>query len=557
MQRQVCTIISMINLKQALLLTAFFSGSVTAIGQSVLSARMQELLRNEQLSQPDPLQSGLMVNAFERIYFPSDSGKLLFPSGRGKVAVSLLPVSLTMHQNTQLPYDWNLGAMVPAKGMQYHASAGVQLKWRNGLRLQLAPELVMAENKNFETYSQELNPQIWRDYFLHYYNVTDIPKRMEGRSYHRFHPGQSALSYVKGFFTYSLSTMNKWWGPGYRNALVMSSNASGFPHLSAATNKPVSTRWGKLEGELMAGLLQSSGQLPPRRFTAFNGAFVYTEKNNETRYITGLTLNWQPKWVKGLYLGFAKASYLYPSDFSSPLDVLPVQGFLGRKITRAEKNGTKASLGSLLLRFVLPEEHAEVYLEYGRKDGALMPWNILSSKPYRNGYVGGLRKLLPLGQKGAFIQVGAEITHMQAPDSSLIMKPESWYTHNHVRQGYTHLGKSLGAGIGPGSNAQTIVINWIKGQKRVGLQLERVKQNADFYYAAFTYLGDFRRHWIKLAGTLNADWDFRHLSIHGSVGMIRSLNHQWIVIEADPNNFFSAGNDYLNIASQVSVRYRF
>ncbi len=212
---------------------------------------------------------------------------------------------------------------------------------------------------------------------------------------------------------------------------------------------------------------------------------------------------------------------------------------------------------SVYTRFVLPEEKAEVYLEYGRKDAALMPWNVLTSAPYRHGYVAGLRKLISLGGKDEFIQLAAELTQLQAPDSAQIVQPQSWYTHNHVRQGYTHLGKSLGAGIGPGSNGQTFEIAWIKKQKRIGVQLERLKHNADYYYAAMSYLGDFRRHWINLSTTLKADWDFPHFSLHGSLGMIRSLNHQWIVIEADPSNYFSAGNDYISLASQLSVRYRF
>jgi hypothetical protein len=241
----------------------------------------------------------------------------------------------------------------------------------------------------------------------------------------------------------------------------------------------------------------------------------------------------------------------------SPLDALPLQGFFGRKLTKAEKQGTKASQGSLFARFVLPEEKAEVYLEYGRKDAALMPWNIIAPQPYRSGYVAGLRKLISLNRTAEAIQLGVEVTQLQAPNATQVAQPESWYTHNHVLQGYTHLGKSLGAGIGPGSNSQIFDVAWIKGQKRIGLTFERLKHNADFYYAAFTSLGDYRRHWINLSTTLKADWDFPHFSLHGSLGMIRSLNHQWIVIEADPTNYFSAGNDYLNIASQVSVRYRF
>ncbi len=528
-----------------------------AFGQTVLAARMQELLRNSQLAQFDSGASSLLINSFHQPVLQADLGETITRSANNAFTVKLLPATITVLRNSALPYDWNLGAMIPAKGNQLHASAGIQIAWKNGLQLQLAPEWIVAENKDFETSSQELNPKIWRDRFRYYYNITDIPEKRSGNGYNRFYPGQSSISYSKNSLTYSVSTKSKWWGPGYRNALVMSSNAPGFLHLSAATNKALRTAWGNVEGEIIAGVLASSGERPPRSYTAFEGQFVYPEKNSEQRYITGLTVAWQPRWINGLFVGFAKASYLYPSDMTSPLDALPLQGFLGNKLTKAERNGTKASLGSIFVRFVLPREKAEVYLEYGRKDAALMPWNIISPRAYRRGYVAGLRKLIPLNGKNEAIQLGAELTQLQAASTVQIMEPESWYTHNHVLQGYTHMGKSLGAGIGPGSNAQTFNIAWIKGPKQIGLVFERLKHNADFYYAAFTYIGDYRRHWINLSTTLKADWDFKYFSIHGSLGFIRSLNHQWIFIEADPTNYFSAGNDYMNTTTQLSVRYRF
>lgn len=446
--------------------------------------------------------------------------------------------------------------MVPARWLQAHASAGVQARWRKW-QLQLQPEWVTAQNKPFETMSQELNPRLWRDYFIYYYNIVDIPERMAESPYRNWHPGNSGVSYSAGSFRYSISTASKWWGPGYRNALVLSSNAPGFLHLSVATKRPVHTNWGKLEGEFIAGNLVESGIRPVRSFTAYEGQFVYPRKNTANRYLTGVTFNWQPRWVRGLYLGLAKVSYLYPSDIGSPLDLLPLQGLLGNKVTKAEKNNEKASMGSFFIRLVLPEEHAEVYVEYGRKDRATMPWNLLATKPQRNGFVAGFRKLVPAGKKGSFLEVAAEMTQLQAGDTMLIRQPESWYTHNHVRQGYTHLGRSLGAGIGPGSNSQTMELAWIRRSRRVALQLERLRRNGDYYYAAMTYLGDFRRHWVNLSATLKADWDIGPLRLHGSVGMIRSLNHQWIVVEARPNYYFAAGNEYLNIGSQLSVQYRF
>jgi hypothetical protein len=97
-----------------------------------------------------------------------------------------------------------------------------------------------------------------------------------------------------------------------------------------------------------------------------------------------------------------------------------------------------------------------------------MPWNIIQTEDYRRAYVAGFRKLFN-ASRDAHIQFTAELTQMQAPTAELIRDPDSWYTHRFVRQGYTNLGRVLGAGIGPGSNSQTMEISWVKGMKRIGL----------------------------------------------------------------------------------------
>ncbi|MFN5226194.1 MAG: hypothetical protein ACK5CP_06570, partial [Bacteroidota bacterium] len=71
--------------------------------------------------------------------------------------------------------------------------------------------------------------------------------------------------------------------------------------------------------------------------------------------MTGLTISWQPKWVKGLTLGMAQASYQYLSDVKGIADILPLAGVV---ISSSQKAGKKAALGSLFARYVLPKDHA-------------------------------------------------------------------------------------------------------------------------------------------------------------------------------------------------------
>ncbi len=526
-------------------------------GQSISNDPIKEFVRAKQLT--DNYQSGksLTVNAnlIEAGILDSIMGINRQKSIQKNSKVSLLFANLIQQYNAVLPYDWNLGSMIPANGFQTLISLGAFAKIGKHITLQLSPEFVFAQNKPFETFSQELGDDAWSKYYK-FLNTSDIPERFGENTFRKLLPGQSSIRYNTQSLSFGISTEKLWWGPGCRNALIMSTNAPGFLHATINTLKPIQTSIGEFEGQIIGGYLTNSGILPPRTNSVDPfGNFVYQPKNEDARYLTGMVLTWQPKWTRNLYLGIAKSSYLYASDISNPLDILPLQGFFGQAITKNEKEGKKASMGSLFFRYVMPAEQAELYMEYGRKDMSLMPWKIVQNEAYRRAYVAGFRKLFP-AKNNSHIQFSAEFTQMQAPTAELIHQPDSWYTDPYVRQGYTNMGKSIGAGIGPGSNSQTLEISWIKGLKKLGIQFERLRYNSDYYYYAFESIGDFRRHWIDISTTFKADWNYKRLFFSGQFAIIRSYNYKWLIIQYDPNNYFIPGNEILNFTGRVSVTYR-
>lgn len=525
-------------------------------GQVLSEDRWNDLLRNRQLLGKQLLsgKSGMInnnrVEAADLDSFGVD--RLIVPYAKKRV----IPVPLQVQQLVQsrVPYEWNLGNLLPAKGYQVGVSAGVYCKPFRQLEIQLAPELVFAENRAFEGFSQQLGNRAWADRYR-FWNTTDIPDNFGTSPSTKILPGQSFIKYSTSRFIMGISTESMWWGPGSRNALVMSTNAPGFPHWTFASRQPLVSGIGTLEFEVVGGLLSASGIEPPRRFSVFNGNFVYQPKREQQRYMSGMVLSWQPKWTRGLSVGFTKAAYQYTDEISYPLDVLSLQGVLG-KLTESEKAGKKASLGSFFVRYLMPVEKAELYIEFGRKEMSLFPLQLFDLNGYRRAYVAGVRKLWSLGSPDTYFQFLAEFTQLQASTAEQIRDPDSWYTHRHVRHGYTHLGRSLGAGIGPGSNSQTLEWNWIKGNKRIGFQFERVRYNSDFYYQAFEYLQDFRRHWINLSGMLKADWSIGPVFLSAQMGLVRSYNYQWLIIQYDPTNFFIPGNEILNFVGKMGVVVR-
>src|SRR5690606_16043880 len=95
----------------------------------------------------------------------------------------------------------------------------------------------------------------------------------------------------------------------------------------------------------------------------------------------------------------------------------------------------------------------------------------------------GISKLMPYKNKpDEYIRVNMELTKMEQTIDRIIRQAGEWYSHHQLVHGYTNKGEVLGAGIGPGSNLQSLDLGWIKGVKQIGVQFDRYVHNNDLYY---------------------------------------------------------------------------
>lgn len=528
-----------------------------AQNSGLLGDGAQDYIRRQQLLEKVDLGRGLTTSSFYSglqtldTLLPGWKGKFskkIIASGRN-IITQILPFSATMGYDSHHPTGANDGAMIPARGGQALISAGFRVS-AGGFSVQLKPEFVYAQNTAFETFPTEHYDYYWWKYYQ-LINKIDNPESFGTGAYQKFFPGQSAIRYTKGNVSVGVSTESSWWGPGRYNALVMSNHAPGFLHFVLNTVKPIETPVGSFEGELIAGTLSSSGVALPDTNRYYNGFRLYQPKKEESRYMTGITITWQPKWVKGLYLGFANASYLYQSDINGITDILPLEGFIH---SPAAKNGLKGGLGSIFARYVMPKERAELYFEFGRNDKVPNLFNLVVNTEYPRAYVAGFRKLFATRKKNQFIEFASEFTQMQLPTADLIRVSASWYTHPYVRQGYTNQGQILGASIGPGSNSQLLDISWVNGINKAGLKFERIVRNNDYYYNSFIITQDFTRHWIDVSTTLHADWQYKQFLFSTQMSLMRSLNYEWFILPG--LGYFKNGYDFLNFHSNISVSYR-
>lgn len=437
-------------------------------------------------------------------------------------AARILPASILTSYNSQAPLGWNDGAMIPAKGLQTYLTAGFFLKYK-ALSLQLKPELVMAENRDFETFSQQ---GVYRAPMLVLWNSTDIPERFGSSPYTRFRLGQSALRLSSRSVSVGISTENLWWGPGFRNSLLMSNNAPGFLHGTFNSVKPLKTFLGSFEFQLIGGRLEGSGVQPLASDYIVNGINYLEPKLTDARYISALTLNYQPRWIPGLFLGFSRAFHLYTSDMGSGFtDVFPFILPFEKKRVPFEDEKRRDQLASISARWVFPASQVEIYGEVGWNDypNSLIDWYL--SLEHSRAYLFGMRKVFKQSP-GNYVRLVLENTSMEMTADRIVRNNGPWYRHDFVRHGYTNEGKVLGAGIGPGSNLQTFDVAFVRPSTLAGFTIERYAHNMDYFYDAFkTY--DSKWVDVNFGGYYQKRVGSYALSAKLNFALIR--NYQWVL----------------------------
>lgn len=477
-------------------------------------------------------------------------GIATFDHNRGKV--QLLPVIWKNQYNSIHPAGFNDGVMVPARGYQTVLSAGIFVKYRF-LSVQLEPEFLDVQNLPFQGFYQiyhKSSPP----------SDIDLPERFGNSAFEKMDWGQSSIRLTLGPVSAGFSNENLWWGPGIKNALLMTDNAPGFPHVTINTVRPLKTWIGDFEGQLIGGKLVSSG------YTSGPDA-------NDWRYLNALTLTYHPKWVPGLFLGFARSFYMYHSDMGHHLfDYIPVLGSLFKaKVGNAATDARRQDeLMSVFMRWVWTKAKGEIYFEYGREDHAWDLRDLLLEAAHSAAYIVGMQKLFPFGQhEGQFIQLNAEVDNLASNPTTINRETNAtdvrngtvgvnyWYTHSQVQQGYTNDGQVLGAGIGPGSNYQWLQVKWVEGMKSLGVAFDRFVHDNDYF---IQNIQDIRRNWVDLGTSLVGSWDYKNLLFSAQLEYIHELNYEWryspAAILAAPT-YWSPTKDSYNWHFALNVAYRF
>lgn len=399
----------------------------------------------------------------------SPSGDVLQPAAADqRLRWKLLTPTLDAVGNSSIPFSLNDGALWAGRGWSQNLRFGVRAQ-RGRVILVIAPELVATENLSYDLPPLEVQlprppgrdafstPWYVRDYSI------DLPLRFGTWGARRLDLGQSTLAADLGAVTVGLSTENEWWGPGIRNAIVLSNNAAGIPRAFVRTTRPIRTGVGTLEGRWFLGGLFESPYFD--RFPA-----------NDRRAITALAATWTPAGVSDLTLGFTRAVYAPLTRWGNIS-----QHLFDVVRDRGSPQPRRDQIFSLFGRWVFPADGFAVHAEWARTDPPRSLRDLLTAPNHSQGYTLGLEWARHVGADGS-VRLQAEATYLELPPSYRNRVETTFYTGVASPQGYTQRGEVIGAAIGPGASSQWVGLDYFRPRWRVGLAAGRIRWNDDALY---------------------------------------------------------------------------
>ena len=483
----------------------FFGFTISITAQTYAIGSMEEaILRMEQLQGKYDSLVSFNVRPLRKVH----------KANWKKPEFAVLPLNITQQYNSHHPYGWNDGAMIAAKGFQALVSAGLYARY-GAVEVQLKPEFIYATNPAYASNSQYGSGV--------------------GKSFQKVYLGQSSISLNMGALAIGVSTENLWWGPGYRSALLMSNNAPGFGHVFFRTQKPLLTPIGSFEWQLIGAELRSNDALPYE-----NQQLLPNRLNSKSRYYNAMVLSYHPKWIPGLFVGFTRAVQSYTSynnaanlnTFEKYIPVLALA--IQKKNNLFDDTLYRDQLASFFFRWMLPKAGMEFYVEYGFNDYGANARDYLMSPSHSAAYTFGFKKIMLLRDTST-LELGFELTQMSQSPDWLVRPAGNWYEHGQIQEGYTYQNQIMGAGAGFGTNVQSLSVSWVKGNRRLGLLVERLERDPITH----------PNRWTDMGFGAQSLWSYQKMSIGLNLELINSSNYLW-----------EKGLNQLNLHSRLSLTYR-
>ena len=498
--------------------------------------------------------SKLLANQYKTIY--NNSSKT--------IQIKTLGIDYFFEYNSNHPYNRNNGTMIPNRGYQHIISPGIFIK-TGPLTIQFKPEHHYSENKEFDGFWEGHYSVIWaKRYKL--WNHIDMPERFGNINHNKTTFGQSSIRLNWKNISLGISNENLWWGPSIRNSIMMSNHAEGFKHITFNTIAPIKTIVGNFEWQVITGRLESSGFTPPRTDLEHAGTKLYIPKINQLaktddwRYLQGYIISFSPRWIEDFSIGFIRWVQMYSALVQGKYFWLegnptyfPAFKSLFRKNDKYENYEAQTNQAAgVFLKWLWKDSKAEIYAEFHHNDSKQNLRDLLLDSDHSRAATIGLQKIFTFNNDDFLFNW--EWTQMEQTASRLIRNAGSWYEHGWVYDGYTNKGEVLGSSIGPGSNSHYFSLNRIRNKELIGIGLEIIDNDNDFYHEAFASARDYRRYWKDINLHLKYNKSFKYFNLSSNLVYIRSLNYQW-ELDDYSTPYYHPGKDVDNFHISLKLTY--
>lgn len=432
------------------------------------------------------------------------------------------------------PDSRNEGALTPGSGFTGAWEGGASLR-QGPLTVSVRPMVAWVQNGEFPLAPVEVNGQ---PEFAYPWRRMDAPQRFGPDAFWQFDWGQSEVRLDLGALSTSLGTTNLWWGPGIRNAILMSNNAAGFPHAALETSRPLDLGIGRIEAQWIFGRLRTSEWFDPS-----------IEDNG--RYVTGVSVAFSPDFggLRGLSLNAARVFYANVPETGLPFGeyFLVFQTPIKNSLDTPESptgDDERDQLFSLSARWVLPESGFEVYAEWARNDHSERSRDYFVVLGNTQGYTLGFQKAIEL-TTGNVLVLNGEVTQLDNPaDTRAWGASPVYYSHGLVPRGYTNEGQVVGAAIGTGGTSQYIGAELYAPWGRASTFVRRRLFDKDAWEARRVGGQDLSLD-AQLTTGVGATW-FR-----GAWDLEGSVERSWRF-----NQFFRPLDDATSLRMSVGARWR-
>jgi hypothetical protein len=441
--------------------------------------------------------------------------------------VNLMLPETRVTYNSDLPYSLNDGALWAGRGWNFSANAGASYEhpYRNAIiRVAVAPTVAYSQNLPFQVFPNTTpGRSAWANPFHGSETFSiDLPHRFGDRHVLLFDPGQSGISVAFPQVTAGATTERAWWGPALRNTLIMSYTAAGVPRWFVRTTKPVRTRAGDIDAELIAGTLTQS--------------LFFSRTASENRTLSGVRVRLRPAFDSTLTVGFARVVYVPVGEFASPFTATLSHAFdVFTRWENLDPHARSDQIASLFARWIFPPAGFEVYGEWARMALPLRPLEMLEAPNHSSGYTLGFQWAPSVRGRGSYVRLNAEITYLEQSNVLAGELTPDFYTGIASPQGYTQRGQPIGAGIGPGASAQQIGADYIAHDWQAGVFVGRIRWDNDAMYRQPA--PTFWRHDVSIMSGLRGGWRAPFYDFSAELTFARRLNYLFQNGFANPGGF--------------------